>query len=610
MRFWPNMKMKYKMILLFLLPSFIFMGFITHYLINDYQRYGRMKSVHEVASISNEVGNLLIQLQKEKDATLISRSQNNLIENQRIAEIQRQTDRSFAAFQQEVQNIPYTINGITLETAFSRLIKNFDQIQEKRNLPAASSEEIAAYYNNLQQDGIAGLSTIANNSVDMDVSNSILAYAYLLQEILAGSNERRLGYIALSQEGLTSDSYQAFLIEAGKQEAFRNAFIELSSKYDTILANNLTNSSADQESLRKSIIQTNRSQQNSLTPQTWWESKTQQLAPLITTEQQVLEESERVSEMIKNRIFKNLMISSSIILVTIVATFTLILLTLRSLASRLEHEVELLSTSGHEILNSVTETTSGTAETATAVTETTTTVEELKQTGDAASEKVKNVAKLANNALGVLEQSEKSLQATIDGMNKIQEGMGTISESIIKLSDHSHAIGNIIDTVNDLAEQSHLLAVNASIEAAKAGEQGKGFAVVAQEVRSLAEQSKQATVQVRNILNDIQNATSSAVMATEQGSKAVQSGMEQSNRTNEAIRSIAKEINDVVQASSQISVSNQQQMIGVEQVNIAMENIKEASNQQVQNMRQIEVGLQSLNKVGISLKGLVQEYKL
>jgi methyl-accepting chemotaxis protein len=122
---------------------------------------------------------------------------------------------------------------------------------------------------------------------------------------------------------------------------------------------------------------------------------------------------------------------------------------------------------------------------------------------------------------------KQSVQASIEAMHRIQEHMASIAESIVRLSEQGQTIGEIIATVNDLAEQSNLLAVNAAIEAAKAGEQGKGFAVVAQEVKSLAEQSKQATAQVRTILNDIQTAMSAAVMATEQGSKAVDAGVKQ-----------------------------------------------------------------------------------
>src|SRR5439155_7510542 len=106
-------------------------------------------------------------------------------------------------------------------------------------------------------------------------------------------------------------------------------------------------------------------------------------------------------------------------------------------------------------------------------------------------------------------------EPTIEGMESIRQQMSTVAGSILSLSAQGQAIGEIIATVDDLAAQSKLLALNASIEAAKAGDEGKGFAVVAQEVRALAEQSKLATMQVRGILNDIKKARSSAVLATE-----------------------------------------------------------------------------------------------
>src|SRR6185437_10071117 len=125
-------------------------------------------------------------------------------------------------------------------------------------------------------------------------------------------------------------------------------------------------------------------------------------------------------------------------------------------------------------------------------------------------------------------EGRRAVEDSIDGMAQIRLQMELIAESIVRLSEQSQAIGEIIATVNDLAEQSNLLAVNASIEAAKAGEHGKGFAVVAQEVKSLAVQSRQATAQVRSLLNDIQKATGSAVSAAEQGSRVVEAGAKQS----------------------------------------------------------------------------------
>ena len=248
---------------------------------------------------------------------------------------------------------------------------------------------------------------------------------------------------------------------------------------------------------------------------------------------------------------------------------------LREITREIIEGVNVLASSSSEIMASTNQVASGASETAAAVSETTSTVEE-----------------------------------SISGMGRIQGQVEAIAESIVRLSEQSQTIGEIIATVNDLAEQSNLLAVNAAIEAAKAGEQGKGFAVVAQEVKSLAEQSKEATAQVRTILNDIQKATNAAVMATEQGNKAVEDGVRQSKEAGEAIRQMSESIDESAQAAVQIATSSQQQLTGMDQVAMAMENIRQASEQNVTGMRQVELTVQGLHDLGQKLKDLVARYKV
>jgi len=277
----------------------------------------------------------------------------------------------------------------------------------------------------------------------------------------------------------------------------------------------------------------------------------------------------------------------------------------RTITWQLRASIAQLSTSSAEILATTTQVASGAAETAASVSETTATVEEVKQTAQVASQKARNVSDSAQKASQVSQSGRKSVEEAMQGMQRIQEQMESIAESIVRLSEQSQSIGEIIATVNDLAEQSNLLAVNAAIEAAKAGEQGKGFAVVAQEVKSLAEQSKQATAQVRTILGDIQKATSTAVLATEQGSKAVQAGVKQTGETGEAIRLLADSVNEAAQAATQIAASSQQQMVGMDQVAQAMENIKQASVQNVSGTKQAEVAAQSLHELGQKLSDMI-----
>jgi methyl-accepting chemotaxis protein len=297
-------------------------------------------------------------------------------------------------------------------------------------------------------------------------------------------------------------------------------------------------------------------------------------------------------------------------LATLLETFRRMVENLRSQTLAIQEGVNVLAASAGEILASTNQVASSAAETSSAVNETTVTVEEVKQTTQLAAQKARYVADTAQKSQQVSQHGRKAVDDAVQGIGRIREQMETVAESIVSLSEQSQAIGEIIATVNDLAEQSNLLAVNAAIEAAKAGEHGKGFAVVAQEVRSLAEQSKQATGQVRTILNDIQKATNSAVMAAEQGSKAVESGEKQAGEAGEAIRVLADSIAESANASTQIAASSQQQIVGMDQVAMAMENIKEASMMSVTSTRQAEQSAQNLNELGQKLKRLMEQYKV
>jgi len=284
--------------------------------------------------------------------------------------------------------------------------------------------------------------------------------------------------------------------------------------------------------------------------------------------------------------------------------------TLRRSTSDLGEAVGLLVSSASEILASTTQVASGTAETATSINETTTTVEEVRQAAQLSSKKAQYVSDNAQRVAQISQDGQKAVEETSNGMDRIREQMETIAQTVVRLSEQSQSIGGIIASVTDLADQSNLLAVNAAIEAAKAGEQGKGFAVVAQEIKSLAEQSKQATAQVRGILSDVQKATSNAVMATEQGSKAVEAGVKQAAQAGEAIRMLTETSVEAVETGTQIVASSQQQVVGMDQIGLAMENINQAGTQNAASMKQMEVAAQNLHELGEKLKVLVAQFKV
>jgi methyl-accepting chemotaxis protein len=269
----------------------------------------------------------------------------------------------------------------------------------------------------------------------------------------------------------------------------------------------------------------------------------------------------------------------------------------------------VLGSAASEIVASTSQLSSSATESATAVSETTTTVEEVRQTAQMASQKAKSVADSAQKVAQISQGGRKSAEEAVAGMNRIRQQMESIAGSMVRLSEQSQTIGQIIATVEDLAAQSNLLAVNAAIEAAKAGEHGKGFGVVAQEVKSLAEQSRQATNQVRTILSEIQKATTAAVMATEQGTKAVESGGKQTEAAGDSIQALTASVTEAAQTATQIAASSQQQLVGMDQVAVAMENIKQASTQNVASAKQLETAARNLSDLGQRLKQMVERYK-
>ena len=277
----------------------------------------------------------------------------------------------------------------------------------------------------------------------------------------------------------------------------------------------------------------------------------------------------------------------------------------RSINGPLQETAVVIASSAAQILAATTEQAAGTNESMAAVSETVATVDEVAQTANQAAQRAKTVAESAQRAAERARQGRKAVEDTTTAMRAVEAQVGSIAERIVALADQAQAIGDIITSVSDIAEQTKLLALNAAVESARAGEHGRGFAVVAAEIKSLAGQAKQSTTQVRQILGDIQRATSAAVMTTEQGTKQVATATTQVRQTGEIINGLAETVNDAAQAAAQIVASAGQQAIGMDQIRQAIANIHDATQQNLTATRQSEQAAQDLDKLGGRLTALV-----
>ncbi len=283
---------------------------------------------------------------------------------------------------------------------------------------------------------------------------------------------------------------------------------------------------------------------------------------------------------------------------------------LREMLTALNSAAGNLGAAAAEILSATTQQASGATEQSAAISQTTTTVQEVKAISEQSSTRAQEVANASQRTVDVSRAGQKAMQDTIESMAQIKERVESIAENILALSDQTQQIGEIIATVNDIASQSNMLALNASVEAARAGEHGKGFAVVAMEVRSLAEASKQATAQVKAILSEIQKATNTTVMATEEGTKGVEKGVQLAAQAREAIEQLGTVIAESAQIARQVQAGGQQQLTGIEQIALAMQNINQVTVQSLASTRQAEKSAQNLNTLAQDMATTVQQYRL
>ena len=332
----------------------------------------------------------------------------------------------------------------------------------------------------------------------------------------------------------------------------------------------------------------------------------------ITLDNQISEFEQREAEILAGRQLEESRSIESLVTLVLATTALAVVLALAlgwwiaaRVSSSIVEAVAGMSTSSTEIAATVDEHQRVVTQQAAAVNQTTSTVEELGASSRQSASQAESMAEATKQSLAVTQEGIRLANQVSASMTGMKQKVGSVAEQILRLSEQAGQIGGIAKVVGELAGETNMLALNAAVEAARAGEHGKGFAVVAAEVRKLADQSKKSAERANALVAEIQKATNSAVMVTEEGTATADAVAAIIEKTIDAFASISASANSVAVSAQQVLLNSKQQAAALGQVTEAMKSLSAGSSQMSAGTDQTKKGVQKLNSVALDLKAMV-----
>lgn len=661
-----NMKVKYKLALMVILPLMGLLYFSGMQLLEKYRQMDEMERIQQLSRLAVKSSALVHELQKERGATagfLGSRG------SKFGQELKVQRENSNIRLQEfRVYLGSLDISELKLSDEFRQTLvmatENLEQLDNKRQKVSALNivpKDAIAYYtgiNGLLLKSITFMSKLGERS---DITVQSLAYVNFLQGKERAGIERAVLSNTFAADQFGPGMYKKFISLMSKQDAYADMYISLATSSQRELYSNKMQGHAVEEVERmRKIAQKNATQgQFGIEPVYWFKTKTTRINLLKDVEDSIAAELEASATELSREAKSSLVESSTVALVVAVVTIMIALMMLRSVLGQVNvlhdtmedieknsdltlrvdvkssdeigemaatfnlmmdkfrdiiHQVagsiHQLTTSAEEMMAVTKQTDQGvneqrreTDQVATAMTEMAATVQQVAQGATSAAQAAQDADQEAGSGRQVV-------TASMDSINILAQEVQNAADVIQKLAADSEQIGSVLDVIKGIADQTNLLALNAAIEAARAGEQGRGFAVVADEVRTLAQRTQESAGEIEGMIERLQSGAEKAVTVMENGRTQAVVSVEQAEKAVASLEAITKAVISINDLNTQIASAAEQQTAVADEINGNIHNISQVAEHTSMSTNETKATGEHLADLAVKLRATVDQFKV